>query len=291
MNKQIPNIIVTGGCGFIGSHLVERLLAEGFFVTVIDDRRAGHTIVTHPNVLYIFEDVGSFNPFVSEIDPPVAIFHLANSPRVRRSLDYPTETIVNNIVTTATVCDWARVMNSRLFFATSSSTKYIKESRNPYTWSKYACEDMLSLYKDLYGLEYTKMFFYNVYGPREADYGEYSTVIRKFKQDYLQGKSLTVFGTGAKERDFTHVYDVVQGLLDLLIDENWHESVHLGKGSPQTIQSIAEEFNTSIVYSFDKEGEAQRTRCERPYTECPTNVHTYIRNWVQENSGDRQISR
>lgn len=285
-----PNIIVTGGCGFIGSHLTERLLQEGFAVTVVDDQRIGKFVIDHPNVQYFFCDVLHFNPFQSIIDPPVAVMHLANSPRVRRSLDYPTETIVNNVSSTAAVCDWARVMNCRLFFATSSSTKYEKESRNPYTWSKYMCEDMLELYGELYGLEYTKMFFYNVYGPGEADYGDYSTVIRKFKTAYLAGKPLTIYGTGKKERDFTHVYDVVQGMLQMLADTNMYEHLHFGKGDPQSIKSIASTFNSVTVNAFDRKGEAQQTLCDNPYIECPTNVHTYIRNWTQENLIERSTS-
>ena len=169
--------------------------------------------------------------------------------------------------------------------ATSSSTQY-KESVNPYTWSKAACEGILELYKELYDLKYMKMFFYNVYGPREADYGPYSTVIRKFKKDYLKGNPLTIFGNGSKERDFTHVDDVVQGILQLLVDPEHHEEVHFGKGDPKTILSIAQAFNTSIVHSFDKPGEAQTTICKKPYIECPNDVFSYIDNWLKENTID-----
>jgi len=282
MINTIPNIIVTGGCGFIGSHLVERLLHEGFFVTVIDDKRAGDFIIQHPHVRYFIHDVSRFSPFTHHIPPPNAIFHLANSPRVRRSIDYPGDTISNNISTTAAVCDWARIFNCRLYFATSSSTKY-KESTNPYTWSKKACEDLVDMFEQQYGIFCTKLFFYNVYGPREANYGEYSTVIRKFKTDYLEGRPLTVYGSGKKERDFTHVYDVIQGLLQLLVDERKHSEVHLGKGLPQSIMSIAEGFNTDVIHAFDKPGEAQVTMCEKPYINCPSDVHEYIADWLKRN--------
>lgn len=281
-NEEIPNIIVTGGCGFIGSHFTERLLDEGFCVTVVDDKRQGDWVIPHPNVKYYFEDVANFNPFRGEITPPVAIFHLANSPRVRRSLERPTETIVNNIASTAAVADWARIMNCRLFFATSSSTQY-SDSDNPYTWSKANCEDLLELYHRLYQLDYSKLYFYSVYGPGEADYGEYSTVIRCFKKKYLENKPLQVFGTGKKERDFTHVYDVVQGLIQLLADENAPKIVHFGKGSPRRIKDIAEAFDHPIINAFDQPGEAQKTLCKTPYIECPTEVIAYIKDWVKRN--------
>jgi UDP-glucose 4-epimerase len=278
------NIVVTGGCGFIGSHVVQRLADIGFGVYVVDDMRQGKYVIDLPNVQYFFEDVAKCD-LTEKIKRPLGIIHLANSPRVRRSFEEPRDTIDNNITTTTAVCDWARHWQTILFFATSSSTQY-KESVNPYTWSKAACEGILDLYKELYDLKFMKMFFYNVYGPGEADYGPYSTVIRKFKKDYLAGKSLTIFGNGSKERDFTHVDDVVQGILQLLVDPRLLEEVHFGKGSPKTILSIAQAFNTSIVHSFDKPGEAQTTICKDPYIECPNDVLSYIENWVKENTID-----
>ena len=285
MSEEIEaRIVVTGGCGFIGSHLVDRLSEIGFHVYVVDDMRQGKYIIDRPNVEYFFEDVSKCK-LTDKIGRPLAIMHLANSPRVRRSLEEPRDTIDNNVTTTTAVCDWARYWNTFLFFATSSSTQY-KESVNPYTWSKAACEGILELYKELYNLKYMKMFFYNVYGPGEADYGPYSTVIRKFKTDYLKGNPLTIFGNGSKERDFTHVDDVVQGILQLLVDPDHHEEVHFGKGDPKTILSIAQAFNTSIVHSFDKPGEAQTTICKKPYIECPNDVFSYIDNWLKENTID-----
>jgi len=282
--SEKARIVVTGGCGFIGSHLVQRLAEIGFYVYVVDDMRQGDYVFDLPNVEYFFEDVATCQ-LTEKIKRPLGIIHLANSPRVRRSFEEPRDTINNNITTTTAVCDWARYWQTFLFFATSSSTQY-KDSVNPYTWSKAACEGILDLYKELYDLKFMKMFFYNVYGPGEADYGPYSTVIRKFKKDYLKGNSLTIFGNGSKERDFTHVDDVVQGILQLLVDPRHLEEVHFGKGDPKTILSIAQAFNTSIVHSFDKPGEAQTTLCTNPYIECPNDVFSYIDNWIKENKID-----
>ena len=281
-----PNIIVTGGCGFIGSHLVENLVDQGFFVTVVDDNRSGNHYIENENVEYHKIDVFNFDPFHASIEPPACIFHLANSPRIRRAMEYPTETITNNINTTCKVMDWARIFNCKLFFATSSSTQYAESKANPYTFSKLACEEALHLYRKLYSLDYVLMFFYNVYGPREADYGEHSTVIRKFKMDYLQGNPLKIYGTGKKERDFTHVHDVVQGMLQLMIDPSLPSVAHFGKGEPKTISSIADSFGHPVVHTFDRKGEAQRTCCTSPYIECPNDVHEYIKQWVQENKND-----
>jgi UDP-glucose 4-epimerase len=280
MLTDMPHIIVTGGCGFIGSHLTQRLLDNGFSVSVIDDNRTGDWYIKHPNVEYYKHDVSTFNPHQPYVEPPVAIFHLANSPRVRRALEYPTETINNNVATTTAVSDWARVFNCKLFFATSSSTQYSEAIENPYTFSKIVCENILNLYRNLYALDFVKMYFYNVYGPGEADYGEYSTVVRKFKKDYLEGKPLTIFGKGDKERDFTHVDDVVQGLLQLLADPSAPDVAHFGSGDPKTILSIADSFDTSVVHSWDRPGEAFRTYCQNPYIEATHDVNAYIENWI-----------
>ena len=119
MNNEEANIVVTGGCGFIGSHLVVRLAEIGFKVFVVDDMRQGDYVFDHPNVKYYFEDVTTCN-LTEKIGRPLAIIHLANSPRVRRSFEEPRDTINNNITTTTTVCDWARHWQTFLFFATSS---------------------------------------------------------------------------------------------------------------------------------------------------------------------------
>ena len=97
MLTDMPHIIVTGGCGFIGSHVTQRLLDTGFSVSVIDDNRTGNYFIQHDNVEYYQKDVATFNPHQAFIEPPIAIIHLANSPRIRRALEYPTESIVNNI--------------------------------------------------------------------------------------------------------------------------------------------------------------------------------------------------
>lgn len=283
MLTDMPNIIVTGGCGFIGSHFVANLLEQGFFVTVVDDNRTGKVYFKHDNVEYHKQEVSTFNPHHATIEPPACIFHLANSPRVRRSLEYPSETITNNIATTTAVADWARVFNCKLFFATSSSTQYQEAQENPYTFSKIMCEQLLYLYRRLYSLDYVLLYFYNVYGPGEADYGEYSTIVRKFKQDYLNGEALTIYGTGKKERDFTHVHDVVQGMLQIMADPNLPPAAHFGKGDPKTISSIAEAFDHPVVHTFDRKGEAKRTYCSEPYIECHNDVHDYIKKWVKEN--------
>lgn len=283
MSKR-PHIIVTGGCGFIGSALTFSLaVMNDYRVTVIDDMRQGKVKFEGcDNICYLHADVASVSfEHLRYLDRPLAIFHLANTPRVRQSYKYPTETIGNNINTTLSVLDWARKFKTRLLFATSSSTQY-DDSVNPYTWSKAVCQSMITLYDSLYGVNHTLMYFYNVYGPGEADYGEYSTVIRSFKKKYLAGEPLVIYGSGKKTRDFTHIDDVVIGMLDLLFDGDYPAEAHFGSNDPKSILSIAEKFNHPIVHEFDKPGEAQNTHCKHPYRDTVCNVHDYIELWLED---------
>ena len=281
----MKKIIVTGGQGFIGGHLVQRLLNEGFFVKVIDDERIGKYKIQHENVYYHNEDVANYklNSFDNET---VAIFHLANSPRVRRSLDYPVDTLKNNIGTTLNVVDMALQIGCPLYFSTSSSTKYA-ESNNPYTLSKKMCEDIILMFRRKYKLETTLMYYYNVYGPREADYGPYSTVIRRFKQKIQEGNPMVIFGDGTKKRAFTHVNDVVEGMMSMMDCPFVPDEVHLGNKDSVSILRIAQAFAPyEYIFEDDVPGEAQETFCEKPI-ECKHNVEEYIIEWVKNETKNR----
>jgi len=268
------HIVVTGGCGFIGSHVVD-LLAEGDYqITVIDDRRNGKYVSHHSNVNYIFENVCDVTP------PPCdAIIHLANTPRVRASFDHPAESILNNVSPTVAVCEWATRFQCPLYFAQSSSVNFSDAYANAYTFGKAMCEEVLHFYNLHYSLDFHLMFFYNVYGPREADYGEHSTVIRAFKNQILKGDSLRVFGTGKKSRDFTHVEDVAMGVCNLVVAGKKMREAHFGSNHPYTINQIAEAFDHPVVYEFDRKGEAEHTICNEPYIKRSHDVIEYIRDW------------
>ena len=272
------NFLLTGGCGFIGGHLTEALLLHEQKVTVVDDMRSGEYKIPHKNVRYIHKDVSDIFP-TGKYD---AIFHLAATPRVRLSHKNPYHTIKNNLDSTLSVCEWARKLKVPIFFAASSSTKFSDSKSNPYTYSKSASEEILDLYNRLYRVNYHMLYFYNVYGPREADYGEYSTVIRSFKKCVESGVPLRVFGSGKKERDFTHIYDVIDGILQLLQHKRKPRDVHLGGGKPVSILDIAKAFDHPCVHEFDKPGEAEMTLCDSPFYDTEYNVIKYIKDWKEE---------
>jgi UDP-glucose 4-epimerase len=288
-------ILVTGGCGFIGSHLVEALQLQypQSSIVVVDDLRVHNDsggedipLCDEGNVQYVFESLQS--PGLVEVlsagQPFDYIFHLANTPRVRRAIEFPRETIDNNVTSTTAVCDIAMAHSAHVFFAQSSSIKYLEDTvDNPYTLSKVMADMVLDMYQTAYGVQVTSMFYYSVYGPREANYGPYSTVIRRFKQRIEQGEPLEIFGNGAKQRDFTHVIDVVDNMILMLRDpkvlDGTMSEVHFGRSDPKSILSIATQFQWNKVHLFDKPGEAQKTFCEDPYGVYTHNVMEYIDGW------------
>lgn len=280
MAFNMTHYIVTGGCGFIGSHLVEALAAMECYVTVVDDKRNGEHIVQSNYVQYLHcavEDV-EFDDTTPQID---GIIHLANTPRVRLSMEEPADSIMNNVGPTVAVCEWARRWDCPIFFAQSSSRLQGTPYANPYTFGKTLAEETLRLYKKLYQVQSHLLYFYNVYGPREADYGEHSTVVRAFKNQIKKGEPLHIYGNGRKERDFTYVTDVVTGIVKLLLTHEGKRPpwIHLGAGNPKTILEIAEAFEHPFVFEFDRKGEVEKTKCELPYIKAEFDVIEYIQEW------------
>ena len=282
------NVLVTGGCGFIGGHLVEQLQKTypGINIVVVDDLRTpgNHSI---KGVKYFYTSIQD-ELLVADLKNNYSfdtIFHLANTPRVRRAIEFPAETIDNNVTSTTAVCEIALTHSSHVYFAQSSSVQYTDDgtSQNAYTLSKLFADEILNLYMEQYGLQVTNMFYYSVYGPREADYGPYSTVVRRFKQRVQENEPLEIYGNGTKQRDFTHITDVVTNMMlmteDPRIKSGEIRDVHFGAGKPVSIEKVANAFDHNKVYKFDMPGEAQVTKCLEPYGEYVGNVIKYIEEW------------
>jgi len=280
--KIKENILITGGCGFIGGHLVDKLTQfypDARIIVVDDLRTPGNHRVE--GVEYIEKSIQDAKEELLNKCTFDYIFHLGNTPRVRRAIEFPAETIDNNVTSTTAVCELGLDHGAKVFFAQSSSIQYEGTITNAYTLSKIFCDNILDLYLTQYGLEVTKMYFYSVYGPREADYGPYSTVCKRFSQKVEAGEQLEIFGDGKKTRDFTHVLDVVDNMMRMLDEVGFIEEIHFGRGRPESIQSIADAFMHPMVYKFDLPGEAQDTFCEEPYGFYEYDVIEYITEWVK----------
>lgn len=290
MMKDNATILVTGGCGFIGGHLVEKLINTypDCKVVVVDDLRTKnpHTIRGDKRVEYHFDSIQNKQDYIDSLYNFDYIFHLGNTPRVRRAIEFPQETIDNNVTSTTAVAELGLKNGAPVYFAQSSSVQYLDEgtASNPYTISKIFADMTLDMYMQEYGLMVTKMYFYSVYGPREADYGVYSTVVKRFMQKVQANEPLEIYGDGKKTRDFTSVHDVVNNMLLMLEEPGYIEEVHFGRGDPKSIQEIADAFDCSMVYKFDLPGEAQDTHCLNGYGEYEGDVIQYITEWVKGRS-------
>jgi UDP-glucose 4-epimerase len=277
-------ILVTGGLGFIGSFLVERLMQD-HEVDVVDNLSTGDIKwMLKSGVNYYLTDVVSFCK--ESIKTYDVIYHLANNARISMSFDYPEETLLNNYQSTIAILEYMRKTNpsGKLYYASSSTTEFTDKFNNPYTFSKKVCDDILYLYNMHFGIDFSIVKFYNVYGSmREKDLGEYTTVIRKFKQKVEEGLALPVYGLD-RRRDFTHIDDTIDALEIILKKNDMNRVFHIGTGQNYSIKEIAEAFDHPIEYQLDKRPYELHTTLSLPNVsgwKATKDVINHIKEWKE----------
>ena len=217
MPNTKKTILVTGGAGFIGSHLCERLAKDGHRVISLDNYFTGSKDNHMPGVEYREGHTKDIAKHVPE-DPDI-IYHLGEYSRVRHSLAEPSVTFDLNLMGTIGVLEYWREKRCKLVYA-GSSTKFTYraedgvEGKNlaPYTWSKSAMSELVIQYARWFELPYAIVYFYNVYGPRERG-DQYGTLIEILHQNWLSGITHRIAGSGGQKRAFTHVLDTVNGIV------------------------------------------------------------------------------
>ncbi len=212
-------ILVTGGAGFIGSHLCERLVKDGHKVISLDNYFSGSKENHIKGVDYREGHTKDIEKHITE--KPDIIYHLGEYSRVAKSINEPEIVWDLNMDGTFSVLEFWRKKKCKLVYA-GSSTKSIGERDDgvdgkdlaPYTWAKAANTEQVSNYGRWYGLPHAITYFYNVYGPGErAGVDGYGTVVETFKQCYLSGKPCQVRKTGHQTRAFTHIDDTIEGIV------------------------------------------------------------------------------
>ena len=204
-------ILVTGGCGFIGTNLIEKLLTDGHDVISIDNYYTGFKSNEHEGAQYIHGDIRE-DGILDGIDNIDLIYHLAALARIQPSFEEPTPTIDTNTTGTQRVLEYARQNNTPVVYAGSSSV-HGNVHANPYSFSKWQGEELVKLYHQIYELPTIVCRFYNVYGPKQLVDGPYCTVVGVFMNQYEEKQDITITWDGEQRRDFTHVYDIVSGLI------------------------------------------------------------------------------
>lgn len=238
-------VLVTGGTGFVGSRLCERLAKEGRRVISVDNYFTGTRENHVPGVEYReghTRDIGQLVP-----ERPDVIYHLGEYSRVEVSLTEPALVWDLNKDGTFGVLEFWRAKKCKLVYA-GSSTKFgdggLGRVQTPYAWTKASNTELVQNYGAWYGLSYAIAYFYNVYGPGERA-GRYGTVIEIFKQKKIAGEPLPINAPGTQKRNFTHVDDIIDGLL-LVGERGEGDEFGLGAEESYSILEVARMFGGAV---------------------------------------------
>jgi len=256
------NIMVTGGAGFIGTNLIKRLLKDGHNVVSLDNYSTGKKENEQEGCKYYDVDIRDAVDFDFFMEKPDVIYHLAALPRIQPSFEFPALTMEVGMLGTMNILEWARNKECKVIYAGSSSV-HSGHYSNPYTFSKVMGDELCIAYKKMFEVNAKICRFYNVYGPHQLTEGEYCTVIGVFENQYKEGVELTITGDGFQRRDFTHVDDIVEGLILTSESEDFDlDIVELGRGHNHSINELAKMFGCGFTYIPKRPGEAEVTLCD-----------------------------
>lgn len=265
------NIIVTGGAGFIGSNLVDKLIELNHKVTVIDNESAtsNDQFFYNEKAKYINEDVSEYDLIRRFFDDVDYVFHLAAESRIQPTIDNPLLAVKTNTLGTATILQCAREAKVKKVIYSSTSSAYgrneppLKESMkedclNPYSVSKVSGEKLCHMYTELFELPTVVFRYFNIYGPREPSKGPYAPVVRLFLRQYQAGESLTIVGDGLQRRDFTHVSDAVNANI-LAMQSDKTGLFNIGTGKNHSVLELAKMISNNVKFIPPRLGEARET--------------------------------
>jgi UDP-glucose 4-epimerase len=248
-------ILVTGGAGFIGANLCEMLAKDtSNDVYSLDNYFTGSKENHVPNVTYIEGLTSDINNLVNFI--PDMVYHLGEYSRVEQSFDDIEKVWKFNKDGIFAVLEFVRKAKCKILYA-GSSTKYgdggLGRSASPYAWTKASNTELVQNYGEWFNVPYAITYFYNVYGNREIQTGKYATLIALCKEKMKNGEPLTIVSPGTQKRNFTHIDDIIDGLV--LVGENGYGD-EFGIGSPEafTIKEIAELFAGDIQMIPERKG-------------------------------------
>ena len=263
--------LVTGGAGFIGSHIVDALIARGDEVICVDDKSAPQNDQFYWNdaATNIGADIRDLHESVYHgVD---VVFHLAARSRIQPTVNNPSECFSVNVLGTQRVLDCSRLAGVKRVVYSASSSYYGHASKppfvesapkgcaTPYSLSKWQGEEVCDLYTKLYGLSTISLRYFNVYGPREPLKGEYAPVMGLFKRQRDAGQPMTIVGDGKQRRDFTHISDVVDANLIAAEKVNVTGPVNIGTGRNYSINDLAVMIGGDRLYTAERIGETRET--------------------------------
>ena len=293
-------VLVTGGAGFIGSHVVNALIDRGDEVICIDDCSApqNENFRWNKSAKNLTYDIRS--PYSRSSYKGVdVVFHLAARSRIQPTVGNPSEAFSVNVIGTQTVLEYARLAGVKRVVYSGSSSYYgnintppFKETMGhgcatPYSLSKWQGEQICELYTKLYGLSTISLRYFNVYGPHEPLKGEYAPVMGLFKKQHKDGLPMTVVGNGEQRRDFTYIRDVVKANIIASEKHNVCGIVNIGTGRNYSINDITKMIggdNPNVTFSPERIGETRITLADvtRAREELGWIAETHLENVINE---------
>ena len=262
-------ILVTGGAGFVGSHLCE-VLASNTENTVVslDNYSTGKEANHVPGVAYIVGDTKDIEKHVTEI--PDIVYHLGEYARTSESFNEPEKVWEYNTHGTFRVLEYCRKNSIKKLVYAGSSTKLADggdgRNQSPYAWTKAANTELVQRYGEWFGVPYAIVYFYNVFGGREMEEGSYATLIGIFKRLTRAGAPLTVVSPGTQIRSFTHVDDIVRGII-LAAEKGSGDGYCLGPRESFTVHDIAKMYGGEITMLPEKPGDRKTVAIDLEKTE------------------------
>lgn len=315
--------IVTGGAGFIGSHLVDSLIEDEHEVICIDNEssEANEQFYWNPKCVKVVSDICNY----SQIEPLFAgidwVFHLAAESRIQPAIDNPIQAASTNVLGTCSVLQASRVNNvSKVIYSSTSSAYGLKnqvplreempsDCLNPYSVTKVAGEELCRMYCSLFDVPTVILRYFNVYGERQPVRGQYAPVVGLFLRQQEHDEPMTIVGDGMQRRDFTHVSDVVRANYLVATCDNKSilgEIFNIGSGENYSVLEVAQMVGGNYIHIPERTGEARETLADiskaknklgwNPKAKLPEWVHyaksfggdadvTDARDWLRKKRG------
>lgn len=263
-------MLVTGGAGFIGSHLTARLLAEGYRVRVLDNLTQGNRAWVPAEAELIEGDIVDAATCKQACEGVAGVFHMAAMSKVAPSIDKFEFCTEQNIIGTQNLLVAARDAKVKKVVYSGSSTYYgnqkapqredsLPDCLNPYALSKYVGEQFCEMFTRLYALPTISLRYFNVYGPRQPGVGAYALVLGIFLRQHRANEVLTIHGTGEQRRDFVHVRDVVEANLLAMRSDAKGTVLNVGSGTNHSVKEIADIISSNQVFGPRRAGDAEIT--------------------------------
>jgi UDP-glucose 4-epimerase len=283
-------ILVTGGAGHVGSHIIEELVKDSNNKVIsLDNYFNGSTENHIDGAEYRTGHTKDIDKLIPET--PDIVYHLGEYARITPSFDDVDKVYDMNIVGTFAVVEFCRQRKVGKLVYAASSTKFAIEGdgrhQSPYAFTKATNVDLINDYGRWYNLPFAICYFYNAFGPRENGVGKYATLIAKFEQAYLKGENFTVVKPGTQKRNFTYVGDLARGII-LVGEKGQGDGYALENNKQFSIIEIAEAFGGKIEYIDGNPGRAEsgdaptKAREELGWT-TTVDIMDYIKDFISQN--------